>query len=143
MEREVKFIELGLEDTECLFFSINDIEYMNVEGIYEYHEIRDDDESKKINITKYCKSVHLCINKRVNEHYICFGEPSEETVFERITNCNDIVFITYFDGCKNYIDSIYVPYEERSEKEHYYDNIYQQSKINRDGNLKIIIKKKQ
>lgn len=60
---------------------------------------------KRIDRSKYCHSLHICINKK----YPTYGGPSELTVFERLSKFNDIVDITYLDGNKDRLESIYVP----------------------------------
>lgn len=78
---------------------------MSIHGIADQDTISRYD--KKIDKSKYCQSLHICINKKVAKKYD--GGASDLTVFERLSKFNDIVGINYLDGNKNILESICVP----------------------------------
>lgn len=135
MKREVKFIELGFEDRDKFVIKTKDIEYMEVNDISESHLI--DEYTKKFVKTKYCGSFNLCINKRIDGYFESYIETSEETIFQRILESDDLVYVTYLDGNKNPINSIYLQYKDISDEN--CENLYQHSNIDKDGNLRIIV----
>lgn len=140
MKREVKFIDLDMENTESFTFSIKDIEYMDMDGITESHSIGEF--HKEVSKQRQCKSLYLCINKRADKYYDSFDEPSEETIFERIMSMNDIVSIGYLDKNKKVIERIYLPYEEATDDDDDYANYNQHSLLNKRGNLRIVVRKR-
>ena len=87
--------------------------------------------------------MHICINKKVDKKYTTYGGPSDLTVFERLSKFNDIVDITYLDENNNILESIYVPWRDKATDNSCFSgetNLNQTSKIDKDGNLEIIIK---
>lgn len=80
---------------------------MSIHGIADQDTISRYD--KKIDKSKYCQSLHICINKKVDKKYPTYGGASNLTVFERLSKFKDIVDITYLDGNKNILESICVP----------------------------------
>lgn len=111
MEQEIKYIQIRLENVEVINIDVKNIEYMSI------HEIADRDTisrcDKKIDKSKYCQSLHICINKKVDKKYLTYGGVSDLTVFERLSKFNNIVGITYLDGNKNRLESIYVPWRNK------------------------------
>ena len=141
MEQEIKYIQIGLENVEVINIDVKNIEYMNIHGIADRDTISWCD--KKIHKSKYCQSLHICINKKVDKKYSTYGGDSDLNVFERLSKFNDIVDITYLDGNKNRVESIYVPWRNKVTDNSWFSgetNLNQSSKIDKDGNLEILIK---
>ena len=141
MEQEIKYIQIGLENVEVIDIDVKNIEYMSLHGIADRDLISRCD--KKIDRSKFCLSLHICINKKVDKKYPTYGGPSNLTVFERLSKFNDIVDITYLDGGKNTIESICVPWRDKVANNSWFSgetNLNQSSKIDKDGNLEILIK---
>lgn len=135
MEERIHFIQIVLENVETINIDINDIEFMHINGICEQDFIYRTAE-KKIQKNKWCSSINICINKRADKYYDT-GWYDDLTVFQRIQKWSDIVSISYLDESKNEVETIYVPWlDEKCDC----DNHYQSSKIDKDGNLEIIIK---
>lgn len=137
MEQEIKYIQIGLENVEVINIDVENIEYMSIHGIADRDTISRCD--KKIYKSKYCQSLHICINKKVDKKY----SASDFTVFERLSKFNDIVDITYLDGNKNRLESICVPWRDKVTDNSWFSgetNLNQSSKIDKDGNLEILIK---
>ena len=114
---------------------------MSIHGIADRDTISRCD--KKIDKSKHCQSLHICINKKVDKKYPDNGGASDLTVFERLSKFNDIVYITYLDGNKNILESIYVPWRDKVTDYSLFSgetNLNQSSKIDKDGNLEILIK---
>ena len=141
MEQEIKFIQIGLENVEVINIDVKNIEYMSLHGIAEQDSISRCD--KKVAKSKYCQSLHICINKKVDKKYPTYGGPSDLTVFERLSKFNDIVDITYLDRNKNRLESVYVPWGDKIVDNSWFSgetNLNQTSKIDKDGNLEILVK---
>ena len=141
MEQEIKYIQIGLENVEVINIDVKNIEYMSIHGIADRDTISWCD--KKIHKSKYCQSLHICINKKVDKKYSTYGGDSDLTVFERLSKFNDIVDITYLDGNKNRVESIYVPWRNKVTDNSWFSgetNLNQSSKIDKDGNLEILVK---
>ena len=141
MKQEIKYIQIGLENVEVINIDVNNIDYMSLHGIADRDTISRCD--KKIDRSKYCQSLHICINKKVDKKYPTYGGSSDLTVFERLSKFNDIVDITYLDGDKNRLESIYVPWRDKVADNSWFSgetNLNQSSKIDKDGNLEIIVK---
>jgi len=132
MDRNVKYIQLGLENCEVIDIDIKDINYMMVDGIYECDIIGG---SKEVEKRRYCKEVELIINKRADKDYEERWDESLK-VFERLIKFPDIVGITYLDSNKESIESTLVPWFDYDDE----DNNYQTGKIDSAGNLVIHIK---
>ena len=132
MERNVKYVQLVLENCEVIDINIKDINYMMVDGIYEFNIIGC---SKKVEKRRYCKEVELIINKRADKDYEVRWDESLK-VFARLIKFPDIVGITYLDSNKESIESILVPWFDYDDE----DNNYQTGEIDSDGNLVIYIK---
>ena len=137
MKQEIKYIQIGLENVEVINIGIEDIEYMDLDVISDRDTIYKWGE-KNIERWRYCQKLHICINKKVDKEYPTYGGTSDFTVFERLLKFNDIVDITYLDGNKNRVESIYVPWKDNASNEDENDN--QLSKLDKDGNLEILIK---
>lgn len=144
MEQEIKYIQIGLENVEVIDIDVKNIEYMSLHGIADRDTISRCD--KKIDRSKCCQSLHICINKKVDKKYSTYGGPSDLTVFERLSKFNDIVDITYLDGNKNRLESVYVPWRDKATDNSWFSgetNLNQFSKIDKDGNLEILVKGEQ
>ena len=141
MEQEIKYIQIGLENVEVINIDVKNIEYMSIHGIADRDTISRCD--KKIDKSKFCQSLHICINKKVDKKCTTYGGDNDLTVFERLSKFNDIVNITYLDGNKNILESIYVPWRDKVTDNSWFSgetNLNQSSKIDKDGNLEILIK---
>lgn len=141
MEQEIKYIQIGLENVEVIDIDVKNIEYMSLHGIADRDTISRCD--KKVARSKYCQSLHICINKKTDKKYPTYGGPSNLAVFERLSKFNDIVDITYLDGNKNMLESICVPWRDKVTDNSWFSgetNLNQSSKIDKDGNLEILIK---
>lgn len=140
MRKEVKYIYLDLENCEHITIGIKDVEYLYIDGITESNSISEG--VTKLEKTRCCESFYLCLNKRINTKFESLSELSEDTVFKRLMSGKDIVSISYLDDSKNEIDNIFVPYVHATDDFEDCANKYQHSKINRRGNLLIVIKRK-
>lgn len=141
MEQEIKYIQFVLENVEVINIDVENIEYMSIHGIADRHTISWCD--KKIDKSKCCQSLHICINKKADKKCQTYGRDSDLTVFERLSKFNDIVNITYLDGNKNKLESIWVPWRDKVTDYSLFSgetNLNQSSKIDKDGNLEILIK---
>ena len=141
MEQEIKYIQFVLENVEVINIDVENIEYMSIHGIADRHTISWCD--KKIDKSKCCQSLHICINKKVDKKCQTYGRDSDLTVFERLSKFNDIVYINYLDGNKNILESIYVPWRDKVTDYFLFPgetNLNQSSKIDKDGNLEILVK---
>lgn len=141
MKQEIKYIQIVLENVEVINIDVKNIEYMSIHGIADRDTISRCD--KKIDKSKYCQSLHICINKKVDKKYPTYGGASDLTVFERLSKFKDIVNITYLDGNKNILESIGVPWRDKVTDNSWFSgetNLNQSSKIDKDGNLEILIK---
>ncbi len=141
MKQEIKYIEFVLENVEVINIDVKNIEYMSINGIADRDTISRCD--KKIDKSKCCQFLHICINKNVDKKYPTDGEASDLTVFERLSKFNDIVYISYLDGNENKLESIYVPWRDKVTDYFLFPgetNLNQSSKIDKDGNLEILVK---
>ena len=141
MEQETKYMQIGLENVEVINIDVKNIEYMSLHGIAERDTISRC--NKKVSRSKYCQSLHICINKKADKKYSTYGEDIDLTVFERLSKFNDIVDITYLDAEKKRLETIYVPWSDKATDNPWLSddiNLNQSSKIDKDGNLEILIK---
>ena len=141
MEQIIKYIQIGLENVEVINIDVKNIEYMSLHGISDDDSISRCD--KNVEKRRFCQSLEICINKKVNKKYPTYGGPSSNTVFERLTKFNDIVDVTYLDGKKNNLETIFVPWKDKPGINPFFDgeaNLNQTSKIDKDGNLVIVVK---
>lgn len=141
MEQEIKYIQIGLENVEVIDIDVKNIEYMSLHGIADRDTISRCD--KKVWRSKYCQSLHICINKKADKKYSNYGEDIDLTVFERLSKFDDIVDITYLDDKKNRLETIYVPWSDKATDNPWFSgdtNINQSTKIDKDGNLEILVK---
>ena len=86
----------------------------------------------------HCDFLRLCISKAADQRYLSDGKLSQYSVFERLLKFRDIAYIVYLDSKKSPKVTLYVPWDEGSDT----DNGYQSTKINEDGNLEILIRRK-
>ena len=77
-----------IRKVEVINIDVKSIEYMSLYGIAEQDTISRCD--KRIDRSKYCHSLHICIIKKVDKQYPTYGGPSDLTVFERFSKFNDI-----------------------------------------------------
>ena len=80
----------------------------------------------------------LCnnINEDANVKYACFGQESEDTVFDRLMKCPDIVGVevVYEDDSR---DHLLVPWNEDND----YTNTYQSTCVSKRGRLYLMVSK--
>ena len=141
MKQEIKYIQIGLENVEVINIDIKNIEYIKIHGIADWDTISRCD--KKINRSKYGQSLHICINKKVDKKYPTYGGPSDLPIFERLSKFNHVVVFTYWDRNKNRPQSVYVPWRHKVADNSCFSgetNLIQTTKINKDGNLEILVK---
>ena len=136
-EREFSYLQIGFENVDTI-----EIDSRYVDCI----EVRDREEGDSVSQTGdnlddegTCVSLHLCINKAVNQLYLSYGAFVQYYVFERLLEFNDITDITLLNYKRRYVDSFRVPWHEDDETE----NRYQSARINEDGNLEIFIERKE
>lgn len=65
---------------------------MSIHGIADQDTISRYD--KKIDKSKYCQSLHICINKKVDKKYPTYGGASDLTVFERLSKFSKTLSIS-------------------------------------------------
>ena len=65
---------------------------MSIHGIADRDTISRYD--KKIDKSKYCQSLHICINKKVDKKYSTYGVASDLTVFERLSKFSKTLSIS-------------------------------------------------
>ena len=131
---EVRYIQLGLMNGEIVKIPIEDIECLQVFGISENHYVTSGYpflEKYKFCAKAFIKLSKLASMKKYNIH-------KGTTIQERLTQSNDISDITYLNQTGRYIDRILVPWSDMSCDE--LENSHQFSRIDRKGNLEIIIK---
>lgn len=141
MGQEIKYIQIGLENVEIINIDVKNIEYMSIHGIADRDTISRCD--KKIDKSKYCQFLHICINKKVDKKYPTYGGDSDLTVFERLSKFKDIVDITYLDGNKNILESICVPWRDKVTDNSWFSgetNLNQSSKMKKMATLKFSLK---
>ena len=141
MEQKIRYIQIGLENVEVIDIDVKNIEYMSLHGIAGQDTVSRCD--KKVRRSKHCQSLHICINKKADKKYSNYGEDIDLTVFERLSKFDDIVDITYLDAEKNRLETIYVPWSDKATDNPWSSgdtNLNQSSKIDKDGNLEILIK---
>lgn len=136
MDKTVKYIQLGFENTEVINIDIMNIEYMRIYGIGDCDTINRFD--KRVERQKCCQSLRLCINKQTNTKYPTYGGISNLTLFERLFRYNDIVDVTYLNANKDAIETINLPWKDKMIGGE--ENINQHSKIDKEGNIEIVVK---
>ena len=128
------YLRIGLENVDVIEIEARYIENFDT-GILKNLGLSTNDGKDDI---YHCDFLRLCISKAADQCYLSDGKLSQYSVFERLLKFRDIAYITYLNREKTPTKTIYVPWEESSDT----DNGYQSTKINEDGNLEILIRRK-
>ena len=128
------YLEIVLENVEVIEMEAGCIEDIDVRG---WKNLGHSTNDRKDDIY-HCDFLRLCISKAEDQCYLSDGKLSQYSVFERLLKFRDIAYITYLNREKTPTKTIYVPWDEGSDT----DNCYQSTKINEDGNLEILIRRK-
>ena len=137
MEQEIKYVQIGLENTEVIDVEVTDIQFMLIEGIKGFDTIPTAP-VKTVKRRKTCSSFFIILKKKIDKKYRTYGGLSKYTVFERLIKYSDIVDITYLNESKGVVDSLNVPWKEWRDAGE--TNNYQHNKVNEYGDLEILIK---
>lgn len=131
--KEVKLISLTLENCEDIpidrkhvgEFLCNNITSRDV-------RIACDSIAKQ----QLCDELFVEINEDANVKYACFGQESEDAVFDRLMKCPDIVGVevVYEDDSR---DHLLVPWNEDND----YTNTYQSTCVSKRGRLYLMVSK--
>ena len=131
---EPRIVQLGLMNGEIIKIHIEDIDCLQVFGVSENHYITKD--YPYLEVCKFCAKAYIKLSKEVcNKKYTLH---SGLTIYERLTQRNDLSDITYLNQSGHFIDRILVPWSDMS-----FDGIengHQFSRMDKQGNLEIIIK---
>lgn len=134
-EKEIKTVELVLENLESVLFSVKDIVMLSINDIKK--SIRFSNEQTSINLT--ANEIIIEINSKANLYsaysHKWFDKQNESLLpFDRLMKYNDITAIelTYQDDSKDYI---YANWPGDIDE----NNKLQSSKFDSDGNLNINI----
>lgn len=95
MNKNIKYIRLGLENVEVIDLDIKDVVYLK------------HDKSTNNTIIKISKNAS-------KKTYSCYNQ-KPRNIFRRLTKYNDICDISYLDKNKKIIEEIVMPWDERHE----------------------------
>ena len=129
------YLRIGLENVDVIEIDARYIEDFEDSFVLKNLGLSTNDRKDDI---YHCDFLRLCISKAADQRYLSVGKLSQYSVFERLLKFRDIAYITYLDSKKSPTKTIYVPWDEGSDT----DNGYQSTKINEDGNLEILIRRK-
>ena len=129
------YLRIGLENVDVIEIDARYIEDFEDSFVLKNLGLSTNDRKDDI---YHCDFLRLCISKAADRPYPTYGGLSQDSVFERLLKFHDIVYINYLDSQKQITKTIYVPWDESSDT----DNGYQSTKINEDGNLEILIRRK-
>ena len=89
-----------------------------------------------LEVCKFCAKAYIKLSKEIgNKRY---NNYCGLTIYDRLTQCNDLSDITYLNQSGHYLDRILVPWSDMSCDG--LENGHQFSRIDKQGNLEIIIK---
>lgn len=134
--KEVKEIQLVLENCEVIYVPVKVIGQINIEGLSRsiYRQA-----CNSISDSEECDEFVIQIHRSfdTSEHGSGFTKDDKTLPFKRISDYSDItaIVVKYEDDSEEYI---FVPWNEESE----YENTYQKNLINEWGDLYIVISKK-
>ena len=129
------YLRIGLENVDVIEIDARYIEDFEDSFVLKNLGLSTNDRKDDI---YHCDFLRLCINKAEDQCYLSDGKLSQYSVFERLLKFRDIAYITYLNREKTPTKTIYVPWDEGSDT----DNRFQSTKINEDGNLEILIRRK-
>ena len=129
------YLRIGLENVDVIEIDARYIEDFEDSFVLKNLGLSTNDRKDDI---YHCDFLRLCISKAADQRYLSDGKLSQYSVFERLLKFRDIAYITYLNREKTPTKTIYVPWDENSDT----DNRYQSTKINEDGNLEILIRRK-
>lgn len=131
---EPAYVQLGLMNGEIIKIPLSDIECLQVFGVSENHYITN--EFPFLEKYKFCAKAFLKLSKEVTKKNMSFN--NKTTILDRLTSYNDISDISYLNIKGRLLDRILVPWTDMSHDER--ENGHQFSRVDRQGNLEIIIK---
>ena len=131
--KEVKLISLTLENCEDI----------PIERKYVGEFLCNNITSRDVRIAcdsiakqQLCDELFVEINEDANVKYACFGQESEDTVFDRLMKCPGVVGVevVYEDDSR---DHLLVPWNEDND----YTNTYQSTCVSKRGRLYLMVSK--
>ena len=131
---ETKFIQLGLMNGEIIKIALEDIECMQVFGVSENHYVTS--EYPYLEKHKFCSRAYLKLSKAVNSKK--YDLHKSMTIYERLTQFNDVSDFTYLNQTGRIIERILLPWSDMSCDG--LENGHQFTRLDRQGNLEIIFK---
>ena len=138
MISKARYIQLNLDNNETIVIDVNSIENMSLDDVTESHSIfYSSSKEKEIEIRKGCSRFILHLFKEAN----VFEKNLQDgmNVFDRIKLIPDISYVEYLDKDKQVIDSIDLPWD--FDERIYWQNSFQESTIQEDGSLLVIVKR--
>lgn len=131
---EPRIIQLGLMNGEVIKVYLEEIECLQIFNISENHYVTSD--FPFLERCKFCEKAFIKLPKVT----ACqkYDIHKTLTIFERLTQSNDISDITYLNASGRILDKILVPWSDMSQDGQ--ENAHQFSRVDRQGNLEIIIK---
>ena len=131
---EPKYVQLGLMNGEIIKIPFEDIECLQVFGVSENHYITND--YPFLEKYKFCSRTYLKLSKRagIKKYNVHKGM----TIYERLTQFNDVSDITYLNQSGHYLERIFLPWSDMSCDG--LENGHQFTRVDRQGNLEIIFK---
>ena len=138
MISKARYIQLNLDNNETIVIDVNSIENMSLDDVTESHSIfYSSSKEKEIEIRKGCSRFILHLFKEAN----VFEKNLQDgmNVFDRIKLIPDISYVEYLDKDKQVIDSIDLPWD--FDERLYWQNSFQESTIQEDGSLLVIVKR--
>ena len=133
-KEEPRIIQLGLMNGEVIKIHIEEIECLQIFNVSENHYVTSD--FPFLERCKFCEKAFLKLSKETanQKYHLSKGA----TIYERLTQSNDISDITYLNAFGRILDRILVPWSDMSNDG--MENAHQFSRVDRLGNLEIIIK---
>ena len=131
---EPRFIQLGLMNGEIIKIPLSDIECLQMFGISENHYFTSGNHF--LEKYKFCSRAYLKLSKQVSSRK--YNIHKGMTIYERLTDFNDVSDITYLNQTCHIIDRILVPWSDMSCDG--LENGHQFTRVDRQGNLEIIFK---
>ena len=131
---EPRIIQLGLMNGEVIKIHIEEIECLQIFNISENHYVTSD--FPFLERCKFCERAFIKLNKETAD--MKYDLKKGITIYERLTQSNDISDITYLNAYGRMLDRILVPWSDMSNDG--MENGHQFSRMDRQGNLEIIIK---
>ena len=132
-KEEPRFIRLDLLSSDFFDIDIDDIEYLELEDVFLNHRIEEG--YKFLEKSQTCMKATIVLSKRINDKYRTYRD--NISIFDRLTNKHDIANIAYLNGYQEFLERIYMPWNDYDS----YENSNQKEEITEDGDLTITIAK--